>query len=367
MHQYKNFIRFFWGSTIFLLLAVTCSNLIVDPYGINRNGGRVKNDRLVKALKVNKIQPKTVLLGSSGVARGLDPNHTALSDVQPAYNLSLMGANIYEIKRYFEHAAANSDLKTVIIGLDFYAFNSARDVMVSFSENRLGNKHLTPSDFLGIYLSLDSLNLILNPEERGLYFAEDGTYEHPIHLSMQEQFEVKLVEDFTREEQMYWDYQFSQETINHFKEIIETAHENGIEVKIFIPPMHTTLFYSAIISNYWEIYRQWIYEVVSIHPVWDFSGCNSVTNEPISETMQWFEDTSHYTDKSGNLILDSMFGYRGQNKPDDFGIYVTENNLENHLNQVQLQCQNWAQNNSDIISWLENLNLKRKMIISSNK
>ena len=364
MHQYNKFIKGFCGFAIIYFLIVFFSNLVADPYGIRKNGGRVSNDRLVKAIKVTQIRPRAVFLGSSGTARGLNPEHAALSENDPTYNLSILGANIYELKRYFEHAAANNDLETVVIGLDFYAFNRFRDVRTGFSEARLGARHLIPSDFFGLYLSLDSLNLIFNPDERGFYFAEDGTYEHAIDLEMKRQFEVKLVEDFTQAEQMYWDFEFSQETVNHFQAMAEAAHLDGIDVKVFLPPLHTTLFHSAMVANYWSTYEDWLREVVSIHPVWDFSGCNSITVEPIQEEMAYFEDPSHYPHEVGDFILNRMFDYQDGTVPADFGVYVTPENVDEHLLQVKAQCQQWAEANPDTVRWLGNLNLTRHMKLS---
>lgn len=358
MFQYRNFIKSFCGLAGTYLFLVFLINFIVDPYGIRKGGGRVTNDRLVKAIKVSEIQPKTVLLGSSGVARGLDPEHDALSDDGPVYNLSILGANIYELKRYFDHAQSISDLETVVIGLDFYAFNHARETRTGFSESRLGSRFLMPGDFFGLYLSLDSLGLILNPDKRGLYFAQDGTYEHPIGIEIERQFEIKLAEDFTKSEQMYWDYNFSEETIEHFASLVDNARDEETAVKAFLPPLHATLFYSAMVDNYWETYENWVREIVKIHPVWDFSGCNSITAESIGENMEYYEDPSHYTYVVGDLILNKIFD-KGQpdNRSEPFGVYITPDNVDEHLQRISNQCQQWANSNPQVVQWLKNLDL----------
>jgi hypothetical protein len=369
MSKFSKFIRNFCSFTAASLLVIFSISFVADPYGIRKNGGRVNNDRLVKAIKVAQIKPETILLGSSGVARGLDPEHPILSknSNNTVYNLSILGANIYELKRYFEHANANNNLETAVIGLDFYAFNRFREVRAGFSEARLGTKHLIPSDFLGIYLSLDSLNLILKPSERGLYFSENGTYEHPINVQMRHQFEVKLIEDFTQTEQMYWDYEFSKETVSHFQSITKIADEEAVNLKVFLPPIHATLFHSAMVDNYWATYENWLHEIVSIQPVWDFSGCNSITIEPVNEKMEYFEDPSHYTYKTGDLILSRMFHYRSDRVPKGFGVYITPDNIDIHLRNVKAQCQKWAEENPDIVRWLKDLNLDRHMTLSSTK
>ncbi|WP_137455034.1 hypothetical protein [Halomicronema hongdechloris] len=347
------------------MLVVLGVNAFVDPYGIRKAGGRVANDRLVKAIKVSQIKPKVVFLGSSGVARGLNPSHTAFSESRPVYNLSLLGASIYEIKRYFDYAVAHNKLEHAIIGLDFYAFNDSREVRPGFSETRLNSQYISPKDLLGIYLSLDSLNLVMNPDQRGYYFADDGTYEHRIQIGIERQFEIKLIEDFTQSEQMYWNYKFSEATIGHFQSIVESADSEGVRVDIFLPPLHATLFYSAMMSNYWPTYEKWLKRIVNIHPVWDFSGCNTITTEPISGEMNWFEDPSHYTEEVGDLILNKLSEAESGKSLRDFGQYVTSENVNEHLQQVRSQCQKWSNSNPNIMHWLEELNLINRMKIST--
>ena len=72
-------------------------------------------------LSITRINPKTVLLGTSTVLR-LSTEHPALTK-QPAYNLGLPGAKMHDIKAYFEDIlATHPDVKQVVIGVDFYAF-----------------------------------------------------------------------------------------------------------------------------------------------------------------------------------------------------------------------------------------------------
>lgn len=122
-----------------------------------------------------------------------------------------------------------------------------------------------------------------------------------------------------------------------------------------------------MIDNYWATYENWLHEIVGIRPVWDFSGCNSITTEPVSEEMDYFEDPSHYTYKTGDLVLNRMFNYHADRVPEEFGVYLTPDNIDGHLRNVRAQCQKWAEGNPDIIRWLKDLNLERHMTLSSSK
>ena len=359
MSQYSKFIKAFCGCTAAYLLSVFALNFVVDPYGIRKGGGRVNNDRLVKAYKVLQVKPRTILLGASGVARGLKPDYVSSISHAPVYNLSILAANSYELKRFFQYTNRNvEDLERVIVELNFFAFNQNNTPETGFSSERLNSPHPILNDFMGLYLSLDSLNLILNPDEWGVYFAEDGTYQHEMQHTRIRQFETQLQTDFSEPAQMYWDYKLSEEAINSLRTKVELSRNEGIDIKLFLSPIHVTQFYSSRIENYWSIYEEWVREVVDIHPVWAFSGCNSITTEPVKEIMEYYEDPSHYTYTTGNLVLNRMFNHQVDTIPDDFGVYVTPENVDEHLQQVRAQCHEWAAENPEVLEWLDSLNLR---------
>ncbi|WP_346291445.1 hypothetical protein [Sphaerothrix gracilis] len=366
--MYSRFLKNFFAFSAILLGTVFLTNFFVDPYGLRKQGGRVNNDRVVKAIRVNHLRPNIVLLGSSGVARGLNPEHPTLTKQGKTYNLGILGANIYELLRYFQHATAAESLDTAVVSLDFYAFNGIRDVRPGFSESRLENQSIAPEDLFGLFFSIDSLKLVFNADKRGRYFHKNGTYAHDIEPEERQSiFATELLEDFSREEEMYWEYQFSQENISYFSEMVTVAQAENVDLKPFIPPMHVTLFYSAMFSERWSLYQQWMKEVVAVHPVWDFSGCNSVTSEMISPEMKNYEDPSHYTYKVGNLLIKQMFEELSTKEAGSFGVYVTSDNVDAHLKSVKAQCDRWQQENPEIVSWLKELDLNGRIIASSQK
>lgn len=355
MSQYQKFLKYFAGFVLIYFTATFLTNLLVDPYGVWKNGGRMQNSRVIKAIKLHQNNPKTLILGTSGVATGLNPNDPSFLHEQPVYNLGLFGADIYEIKHYFYHSAKNNDLKKVILGLDFYAFNEFMEVAPDFSQRRLGAKYRMLHDVPALYLSLDSLNLVLNQEQRGKYFADQGEY---IREEEKDQityiFEREFVEDLS-EKGMYIPYHLSSKKLDYFREITQIADNNNIEAKVFLPPIHATMFYTLMISNYWSDYEKWLKEIVKTQPVWDFSGCNSITTEAINAQMENYFDATHYTFKVGNLIMKQISNHGNIKTTSDFGVYVTSDNVETHLANIKRQCKTWQQNNPKVMKWVENL------------
>src|SRR5919199_4573654 len=89
------------------LSLIALLNIFIDPYkvmnspiivGINKVKPELNNHvRLFKAIEITRLETKMIVLGSSRSELGLNPNHPALSNYQPSYNLAITGANMYEV------------------------------------------------------------------------------------------------------------------------------------------------------------------------------------------------------------------------------------------------------------------------------
>jgi hypothetical protein len=370
MPSYSKFLKALTAVSVTYLTAVFGITFWTDPYGLRTFGGRQSHARLVKAIQVNRLDPEVVFVGSSNVVIGLDPEHTAFDDYDAVYNLGIFGTNFYEIKRYFQHAAFNGNLEKSLIGLDFYGFNQYAETKPGFSESRLNSTHMRPKDFLRLYLSLEALSLIKDADEPKNYFASNGTLMKFINHSAkdrEELFRKHLIQNFLEEGGMYHgQYELSDGAIKDFKELVSIARQKDIEIQIFLPPSHVTLFYPSIKSAYWESYQEWLRAIVNIHPVWDFSGCNSITTIPITLSEQYYEDPLHFNSQLGDWIIQRIYDSEENSLPPDFGVYVTSENVNSHLDQVNQQCKLWRQENPEIIEWLENLDLQQKPVSPLN-
>ena len=98
-------------------------------------------------------------------------------------------------------------------------------------------------------------------------------------------------------------------------------------------------------------------------PIWDFSGYNSLTTEPVpplgdTETrMHWYFESSHYQKSLGDLVLDRIFDHQepGRTVPDDFGILLTSATLEAHLAQIRADRKRWRKAHPEDVAEIEAL------------
>ncbi|MGD1701959.1 hypothetical protein [Dapis sp. BLCC M229] len=374
MKKYRQFNLTFLGLVFPGLLSFGLFNLAVDPYGVMNNQNlfglellkikKIISVRLFKAVDVTRIQPKTLLLGSSRSDLGLDPKHPAFKNKQPAYNLALVGPNIYEVKRYFEHALKNQpELKTVVIGIDFFMFNKYKVNEADFNEKRLEKTSLIPQDFVNVSFSLDALDAsqetIKASVKSDAYYLyhPDGlryVYQNKPNEPIPKKFKGML-SGLMRGEGYYKKYQLSTEFLNDLKDIVETCQKKNIDLKIFISPSHASQWESIQTVGLWSAFEDWKREIVKITPVWDFSGYNTITTEPITKNMKNYWDSSHYRKEVGDLVMNRLFDYQNEIVPKDFGVLITESNIESHLQKIRDRQEIWGNNNPDIVQLVEKL------------
>lgn len=366
-------------------VAVALFNLAVDPYttfnsnailGFNKvKPEQDKQVRLYKAIAITRIQPKIVFIGSSRTEFGLDSSHPVFESYRPGYNLAVTGANMYEAQRYLEHAIANQpNLNKAIIGLDFFMFNDKAQNSPDFRESRLETNQVILIDKINSLFSIDAFIASLSTiksnrtETNALgYFYPDGRrvvgyYKKHVYLNPSNRWIFKAGLRQNRfligGDESEQNYQISEEYLNSLKAIVKICETRKIECQFFISPSHVSQWEFIKLSGVWPLFEQWKREIIKITPVWDFSGYNSITTEPIGPRMQYYLDNSHYLKPVGDLVLNRIFQYRAETVPEDFGVKIDTENIASHLEKIRSDREAWAKDNPDEVKWVERVKQK---------
>ena len=361
--KYQNFHLFFTISTLMPLCLVAAINLVIDPYlyfysptfkAINQyKPEREKHLMLSKAAEINHIEAKIIFLGSSRVMSGLNTEYPGLADPDFTYNLGLPGVNMYQIMHYFNHTLANqSQIKQVIIGLDFFMFNEYLENLDNFDESRLGKK-IVVKDIINSLLSIDTLRASITTFNANLNNQNKSNYQEAKTSKFK-----RWLTNFLSYEGFYGKYDLSQSRLENFQAIIDKCKQHNIEIIVFISPTHATQYEAINVAGLWQTFEQWKREVVKITPVWDFSGYNSITTELISDRMKNYIDNSHYSPKVGNLVLSRILSFQTEKTPSDFGILVTQDNIELHLKKIRLDKKVWQKENPEEVHLVETIKSK---------
>ena len=370
--SYIQFNRAFLMTVVSIVFGVGAFNFIMDPYGVMNTPKihrlnklkptKENHTRLFKAVEVIRLKPQHIILGTSRANLGLDPRHPAFSNEgsETSYNLGLQDANVYEILRYFEHAIANqSQVKNIAIGMDYLSFNEHSKPKAGFDETMLGMQKISGRVIVNLLLSLDALSAsqktLAENVLKGRHNSEFVNGMRVLHIDKLPWTMGYFTNGFTRLSNVYTDYQLSQKRLNDLETIVRICRENNINLKLFISPIHATQLEAIRAAGGWDTFEQWKREVAKIAPFWDFSGYNSLTTEAIATQMTYYQDSSHYRPEVGNLVLNRIFNYQLDRVPDDFGVLVTPETIESHLQQLRVDREVWASDRQKLIQTIADL------------
>ncbi len=398
--------RFLRDWTIFVALglgAAAAFNWFMDPYWIYNSPAipgvnAIKTEfaprvRMAKAHVIQKLKPKAIILGTSRAEVGLSPDHPGWDpQAVPRYNLGLSGANIYEARRYFQHAHAIQPLKQVVLAMDFFMFNVDYKNQADFDETRLAvtpDGQPTPNaggEFARTLLSLDALNSSLRMlrsqkrEYAELYKTNgcrDWDHRDPFVVKRGGHRQV-----FIRSEQEYakklwfpaptYQYRFTNpetgvSSFDSYRVIVRTAYRDRIDLRMAILPAHAHLNEALRESGLWTMFEDWKRELVKINeeeaarakakpfPLWDFNNFSNWTLEAvppagdISTRMYWFWEAPHFKRELGDQVLDVVLS-----PPKIFGNYfflihvpITSGNIEPQLERIRVLEQLYRETHPD--------------------
>ena len=360
---------FIIGSLFLVFVAIF--SYIVDPFSLygriyNKGDLEVNGHGFAKHLlmahpyRVKRQKPEILLMGSSRVAFGFkydaENNKFASNKV---YNLGLLGVTEYELLRYLQHATAVTQLKQVIIGVDFFQFHAGLEPKIEFEEKRLAvdaNNQPNPlftRDYLPTLLSIDSAVESVKEvfdlgKDKDIYLVSGFKLDafHGGDLSSFKGIERDYVE------RVYKDFTFEKKeikTLDYFRDIIEFCYENNIDLRLFISPAHARQWEVINAMGLWSDWELWKRKMVEISEetamkqhkkpfqLVDFSGYSLYSTEPVpreaGKAVKWYRDTAHFLPSLGDIILDQLFGNVTSevNCKEQFGILISSKNINEHL------------------------------------
>ena len=324
MKEKKYFIVFL--SVVVVLLLMTAGiNLYLDSYGIFRETyeNQVlepnKNYAKTKHVIENKDNYNSFLFGSSKVG------HIETDFVENTFCYNMCYSEgvpadwLDTIKSLLENDVY---IEMVMLGLDDFSFTidpkSHQHNLLRIYYSRLNwynkFKYYIMRNPFDIYNYKTVVNMI---EKRPYFLATDDLLGTGIAYGNDEYVEANL-EQHMNDPKFLKGTDFFQldrvdETIKDIQDIINLCDEKGIELIIFINPIHEKTY--ALHSDITERAKM---ELAKITDYWDFSGNNSIN----TNNFYWYE-TSHYRHNVGRMILERIYNIDcGVDTPKDFGVYV---------------------------------------------
>lgn len=373
-------------TALLLMSGVIIANLIVNPFAIfptpaiagvtARKTEFFKHIRLVKAYQLRDAKPEIVLAGNSRVDMAFDPQHPALRGYAgKAYNSALAGATIYEVLRYLQHAHRLKSVTLAVVGLDrsMFEFKAQPDfdeaILATSADG--GASVFPAANLVRTAMSLDTLiasteTLRRQRDENARQFRADGmrlpeSADHAIAVAPGHR--VAFTRELTTRVQNIANpklvVQYEQ-MLGYFRQLLRYCRAERIKLILFIHPLHAWDIENEWLLDRGETGEQWKRDLAKIvaaeadvgsaaFPLWDFSGYNTVTMEPVpareeKETlMRYFWEPRHYKKLTGDLILDRVLNFRSETRtlPDDFGVMLSQDNVERLIETARVQRQDY--------------------------
>ena len=395
-----------------LLSVVVVFNANIDPLGMYVSGvykpAMYNRVRLLKAYEVRRVQPDSIVLGTSRVHLGISPRHPGWAGrYRHRYNLAFDGATTKEMYAYLKHADAAGDLRHVMLGLDTYHLSTTPaslrpdfDASILMDERRVLNPLrmlLADLKLLSSYSTLkESIRLLETGHEQPVWYAPNGQrlgevyfrrpYENFVtcgprcYFDEIDRLEVTFKLDWKVPQKKVPSVQSGPPaepdpitSLGYIEKIVEYCRAEDIELVVFLTPSHVhQLELDAATGNWWSVEngKRKIVELLARDArkhgdkdaiaVYDFANYNRVTMERLPargshDEMRYYWDSSHFKEVVGDMILDRLLhtGNQAQQRADDFGIELSAENIDDVIARLGIRQQEYRAHNDTEIKALK--------------
>ena len=296
-------------------------------------------------LQYRNFKIDTLIIGTSR-SLGISPNTFGPNGM----NFALTGCMAFEYPYIIEtfYQARGYYPTKIIIGIDF--FSSASNYSDESSDNKMQeiyndiktDKALKRLETVSnINLLKKSINLTIDnikgnvPQNAGIKYTQGymdaRAFYLPINNMKTKTRAVKSNVNYYRG--IYSRYQYNNQYKSNIKSLTQLTPST--ELTVFISPIGTPLLQLFTeIPDMMANYEKFLRETVDVFGgVWNFMYVNSVTQNHI-----YWREPSHHLSIIDKWMTARIIGTDGC--PDDFGIYITRENIDDHINAIKTNILN---------------------------
>ncbi len=297
-----------------------------------------------------------IMLGTSRIGV-MDPNVVNQYLNTKTFNLEYPGSNAQIQNKFFKYAHHfNKDIKYLIYGIDFMAFNKNRTTKNDFVEfydleTKIENKEKI-SNF-ELYFNIDTFissakltvkNIFGKQKTEAQYLSTNGMRDYINNIEelkngtfdLDKKIKQSIQGYFRENDAIYKNYEFSYEFFNYFKDILKFCEDNNIKVFVYIPPMYSDHFDAIAEAGYFDEFELFKRELVKVTNFIDFTGHNTIST---NKDNYW--DSSHLRKELTQTVMARVFNDKNFNLPNDFGVLVTKDNIDKHLITIRKDIQDY--------------------------
>ncbi|RAZ24215.1 hypothetical protein [Campylobacter hyointestinalis] len=363
--NYKKWVILFAVFATMFIGFIGVVNFVVDPYGLNQlisikkfNTNKFSNEKVITRFKLISLVENNfnaIMLGTSRTGV-MDPSIVDKYLQAKTYNISFPGSNLDMQNKLFLYAHHfNKNIKYLVYGIDFMAFNQNRDKkeFPEFYELEDKIRKYEKISKFNLYLNIKTFtysiltilgNIFNKPLEQ--VYLKNGMLDYKNYIQQYNNGvynfdqEAKMqMKGYFSKNGIYKNYKFSYDYLEYFKNIIQFCQNNNIKVFVYIPPMFSDHFDALFSANLYDEFELFKKELAKITNFVDFTGHNI-----ISENKNNYWDSSHLKTELTEVIMARIFDNKSVEVPKDFGVYVTKRNIEQHLDNLRKQIKHYDLN-----------------------
>ncbi|MEM7755662.1 MAG: hypothetical protein AAF297_08510 [Planctomycetota bacterium] len=383
----RAFLTLFAAALLLALGGVAIASAVIDPFRVYRLGLRddlnphkLDVGRVMKAQMIRSNNAATVVLGSSRVNRGINPEDPAWRQT-PVVNASVGGARIDELAHAIRLAASEPETERIVVFVDFYMTTQPTEGLHDYKQSLLNPELTLPARHATALVSrraIDASLKVLENRDNGLQHnswpfngyrsmgAPKGARDHR-----------KLFDDMARDSLrmmwMYGNYTWYDGTIARLAEALERAERPGLNITLAVMPVHAEHLAIIDAARLWPDFERFKCELTRVGAeraieVWDFAVLHEVTTEPIPprgsrKPMTYWWESSHSTETTGALVINRLNPTPNANAAsptptesnNPLGVRITPANIDNHLGTQRAAYDAWAENNPGDLANIERI------------
>lgn len=299
MQKLSTYNRIFLGGLLTVLLLLGAFNAVIDPFDRNRvfdlhlpkqTVSSLLNYQMYKILRFNRHPQPVIILGDSR-SDALETEYFAELGEPDVFNFSYGGGTLYEAIDTFWYAARRTELREVVLGIPFPAYNETNSL------NRFPTAEQVTRNPLAYYLS----PLVTKASLMNLLTAITG------HQFISETPELPPDE--------FWQYQLGPGVDRIYRTwrrpsvlrarleaMVTYCRLHHIKLVVFVPPTHRDL--QDLVAEYGlrAEYRQYKTDLAKLGPVvldYDQPG-------PLTDDRANFSDPHHFTVSVARRIVSDI-------------------------------------------------------------
>jgi len=341
----KKWITLVISVSFTLISFVGFTNYLVDPlWSFSHSNIFNKKQRYFdeRQQKTNKLyfsgfdKYDSILIGSSRTAT-INQNDFVNMNL---YNYSSNALTPSEYKGYINFAKElhKKDLKRIIIGADFFGSFTIKEKQIKEPTFYINNSKSSFYRYKMLFSKNAFLNSIKNIKlaiktNRSYYDRDNIKYypkvsENKRIATMDKNIKTRL-------------YEFESNTYDiNYKSYLEElkTENNNTKFTIYTPPISAKLLVSLLSNkDLMKQHERWLKEIISVFgEVHHFMSINSITSD-----LQNYPDAEHYYPYIGKLIGNKISGVKNSDIPNDFGIILNKNNIDNYINNLKIEVQKY--------------------------